>query len=366
MRQEIVAALHIELGVPYERMTVEYPLHEIDPSCRDRADIVVWGNPAAGRELHPLAVFELKAPEKRLSGFTWEQAEAYADVLGAPFVAIANSGRLRDASMTYTAPGGAPRNLHVIPTYAEMLKGAALQFAPDEPLLRLSYDRVCAPERVQGLLDGAIGLDTPPSLHAFIAELDNFLLCEPLGREAPIEFRGLQIMADGGISDANYENAGGGSYAGLYRTWLVREPNAGDQVYRVGTFAHARTRNHAAWGNRRGTTAVLVGTDDPELGYHCCLQLTLDVGCELDAQSNTYELIHDGRMTVGKLGRLRNAEVIDFVRARSPRLAQGNRVVLGALPANRSISWAEGEHFVLNLLEYAFLRDQLREQLRGP
>lgn len=88
------------------------------------------------------------------------------------------------------------------------------------------------------------------------------------------------------------------------------------------------------------------------------LELSLDA-C-LKRRSGGFDLVHDGKITVGRLGAAKRDLLLTYVAERAPDLVQARSVVLGSL-SNRGVhGFADIGDLVFNLLHYAEIRDRFR------
>lgn len=105
VRRQLVDWLIASVGVPPRLIGVEFPLSQLDPLCRQRADVVVWrpsvsapaspsgdatggGGEAGG--LRPWLLAECKAPGVRLGEDVTDQVRGYAARVRAEHVLVTN------------------------------------------------------------------------------------------------------------------------------------------------------------------------------------------------------------------------------------------------------------------------------------
>lgn len=349
VRQAVVEWLQRELAVPLGCLSTEENLARLGTGSRRRADVVVWRPTSEGRV--PLAVVEVKRHGAPLTQRVLAQAFGYAAEYGCAFLAAANDTQLdfyrwEDAEQAYI-------RLKRAPTYLEMCSGAPIELDEGPPAARLPFSELSSAAHARGLMDeGVLGEATPTRLRPLVAELHNLLLAEACTAKLPLQYHGLTLREDRGSEYASFGNASGGSWTGDYRTLLVRSRLGDDLLFRLGVLAS---------GN--GTSMLIVGADRPGAEPHSALQLCLDAFVE--RERSAVHLWHDGRMTVGHRGGVPRSAVVDFVGERAPHLLQDSRVSLGRLPAGRCASWREVEDFLLRVILYAALREELRAQLRS-
>jgi hypothetical protein len=80
--------------------------------------------------------------------------------------------------------------------------------------------------------------------------------------------------------------------------------------------------------------------------------------------NNLYDIWHNGSLTVGKKGRLKNSEVIEYLKIKAPFLVKDGKVVLGTLDLSKDLTFGQPEvkDFVLRTSVYAILREQIRQE----
>lgn len=94
VRRSLVDWLLASAGVPARLVAVEYSLSALDPSRRDRADIVVW-RPSGEGGLSPWLLAECKAPGVLLGEATADQVRRYAGAIRAEHVLMTNGAKTR-------------------------------------------------------------------------------------------------------------------------------------------------------------------------------------------------------------------------------------------------------------------------------
>jgi hypothetical protein len=208
---------------------------------------------------------------------------------------------------------------------------------------------------------GYIGEETDPALYPFLAELQNFILVEPISSVLHIPFKGMSLEQDLGYSFQTYGNAAGGTFPGYYRGFVVKTLDGNEAIYRIGMYGTAKLINDPIYGNRRDYTVLNVATEDA-LGYHNSLQLNIDNS--ISKRKTEYRFFHNGRLTVGKKGSVKIEKVKNYVSKYAPELLVEDQIYLGSLPNNMSIHWSQGQQFIMNLLLYANIRDKLRSDIK--
>lgn len=201
-----------------------------------------------------------------------------------------------------------------------------------------------------------IGEDTPQQLHGFLVNLAEFFW--DADDKLPTQnLNGLNIR-DLGVHDWEPTNPSGGSFLGCYRIFSVEERH-GEPEVGIAVLALEKTVNLPKYGNRKGGTILAVavrGAGKP----HNSLQLRLDNKDFVSVSDNRYTIRHNGIMA-----RKRRLDVTAYVRERASGLVDSHSyVILGTLDNSQNITWQqEGvRQFVANLIRYALLRDEYKNQ----
>ena len=98
VRRGLVEWLTVTAGVPARLLAVEYSLSALDPTRRDRADVVVWRPMEKGGlkgGLVPWLLAECKAPGVTLGEATADQVRRYAGEIRAEHVLLTNGKETR-------------------------------------------------------------------------------------------------------------------------------------------------------------------------------------------------------------------------------------------------------------------------------
>jgi hypothetical protein len=355
VRQSIAEMLERDFLVPPERITTEFPLSRLDSKSRRRADIVVWA--AQASDSVPLIVVEVKAPHIPLTDNILEQAMDYVETLGCKYFGITNGAEHKWYAISDNDFG----LLSELPKYSELITEATLEFAePATPLQRLPLAITQGETHFAELIaDGIIGQDTDSKHYPFISELDNFLLTEPITDALPLNYKQFTIIEDLGLSYRAYGNAAGGSWPGVYRGFLLQDGNGDHQIYRLAIMGKGKFVNHPTFKNSNAHTVLIVAVDDFDRS-HNSLQMNLDKS--IVHSGNSVRIIHDGKITVGNKGGHSPEVLFDFIGLSGvERLNPLGGIELGVLPIDRSMEWANDKLFVLNLLNYAYMRDEFRK-----
>lgn len=359
VRQEVVEYLIEELQIPLSSIDTEYPLSRLNPSTKLRADIIVWHWDKESGEEKALVVLEVKAPNVALTDKTLDQVISYQQIVRSPYIGMANGFDFRLYKMM---EGESFRLLADNLIDYDALIENQVEFVEEAKVNRLPLEDTHYDRYIEMLESkGYVGEGTDKSIHPFLSELQNFLLAEPISRTLPVTYHGLTLVQDLGWSIQSYENAAGGSFPGHYRGFLVRTLSGNEVIYRIGVFGTAKLTNDPVYGNRSGQTSLIVATEDV-VGSHNSLQLNLDKS--IQKKNGYYYFTHSGRLTNGKKGAMKIEKVKKYMKSRTPFLMKENKIELSFLPANKSISWEEGHEFVMKLLLYANVRDEIRQKYK--
>ena len=257
--------------------------------------------------------------------------------------------------------------LYELPDYASLQTRSGYKYLPTDntkPWKRPKFDQVMTKETIDEFSSyGWIGEDTDISLYPLIIDLAGLLLDASV-TISPCEIDDVVIVEDG-IRYTSFGNAAGGSWSGLYRFFIIQDEAENNQIISLSIFGSAKTENDPKFGNRLGTTVLVVAIDDFDKS-HNSLQLNIDKYTVKNG--SRYTLWHDGRLTIGNRGTASNSEVMDFVKLHEPDLVNPqNKVILGTFDCSKSIEWNLGETklFIRNIVKYALVRDKFRIYKQG-
>lgn len=338
VRQKLIKFLKNELNVPEKMLEVEFPVSRIEKESRLRADIVVF-ELIEGKKA-PLFVIECKESTIPLCNGVYEQLRDYDDILEPTYIAMTNGEEFYIEKYNEIENKFYP--LKSIPKYSDMLLKNG-----DEDTENINWQR-CEDEDYDNLefltemYYFLFNIETDDSLKREIVKLadvlyDTSYVLENEGDEK------LYIKRDNGKLIKTFGNSGGGDWNGLYRIFLVKYK---DEYYTVSI------------GLNVGY--LLVGIENNNKKHHSLqLRLTKNV---LKKGKNRYMVVHNGRMSAGNKGSIKNQIVIDYIKEKAPRLVNENKIVLGELKLERKTKIYEIKKFLYNLIEYSLLRDEIREQ----
>ncbi|MBD8069748.1 type I restriction enzyme HsdR N-terminal domain-containing protein [Bacillus sp. PS06] len=351
VRQKIIEVLIEDMKIPRDTISTEFALSKVDSTSKKRADIVVWHKDRDGNE-HALIVLEIKATHIELTNHTLEQVKSYNEILKAKYIGISNGQHMQ----LYELKNGNTVPLtNELYTYSELLKGK-VEYTKFRELRRLPYELATYDRYVKFLLnEGYIGEGTPTDMHPFISELQNFILCGEVNISSNYRTEIIEDLSNGIFS---FGNASGGGFPGYYRSFIVKDLGGKHSIYRIGIFGTAVMVNDPVYGNRNGNTYLIVAVDNSGLSTNI-LQLNIDQFISISEEQKSYEIFHNGRRNG-----FTNRQVIENIKQSSPELIVDEKIFLGSLPAQGSISIKDGSEFIERLVEYASVRVKLAEKKR--
>lgn len=373
VRQRFLVDLVQRYDVPPAAIRVEYALSKSGVRSRKRADIVLMGEGDRA-----LMVIECKQPGTPLHDGVHAQAVAYANALGSPYVALVNGIDLRIMHRRE----GRWLPLMAFPKFAQLHRAVGLRYTLPEsrtfaPLSTAQlgdheFLRCHEAERSRDWRGAVLGRDTPWDLWTPIYALCSAISYEPdVERCLPFEHGEFRVEEYLGNHFLEFGNYSGGRFPGLYSSYLVRDRSGDHQIYRIAFFACGSFFNDPKYGTRRGTSGIHVIIDDFDSTPHSSLELCLD-RCLIRGQG-AYELVHDGSITVGRLGAAKRDAMLGHVKALAPDLLRdvttrnGRRkaeVVLGRFPGDIALSFSDIAPLVFNLLRYSEARDRFRDDYK--
>lgn len=362
VRQKFIQYLTDELSVPLYMINTEVPVSRFYKGTSGRVDIVVYGN-RRDNLVEPVLIVECKADHIPLTEGVFDQVFRYDEVVQADTVAVTNGQVAFVAS--WDEGEKRYRSLQNLPTYDKLLQKGNLQLTDFTiiPRIRPAFEDLKKMEVIQQYIDKAtIGEDTDKELYGFIMNLGSCLMDTDEILE-PQDLGGLKLVQDGGIRFTDYGNAAGGSYAGEYRYFVIEE-GVEHQLISISFFGTLKCTDHPVWGTRKGYTSLVVAIDDFERSHN---SLQLNVDKHVVSEADKYRVYHDGSLTVGNRGRMKNRDVIDFIKQAAPELIQGQKVYLGSLDKNREarINHPEVKDLLGRIMKYAILRDAFRREGKG-
>lgn len=336
--------------MPHDVILVEMLLSKYGLSSKDRADIVISRFDEEGL-LCPVAIVECKANTVQISSNTIEQCCRYTDALGIDYAFVTNGVEM--LAFHYSEKDGLYIQMAAVPTYQQMLDGSTNDYVPMEPPKRLSMSEMQQPEFQQRYIDSyIIGEESTPNVIAHCINLFDGLvdMDRTLSRPGGVLF---SVEKDLGVRVSSYGNAAGYDYVAPYRCFLVKDKAGNHQIVSLGL-------NN--YGNNK--TILCVAIDDFKKSHHS-LQLLVDAF--MIRRGKKLVFTHNGKIAVGHRGSAPVKGLISKIISKLPHLYQNERIVLGAVDADKlmMLDAPDVTELVINLIDYALLRDEYREEIKS-
>lgn len=354
IRQKTAVFFEETVGIPHEMIVLEAPMIHYADNVNGRADIVIH-EPTEDGLLKPIAIIECKNPDIPLTDHVTEQAIRYANITLSDYVFITNGVELFAYKYDETSERYLP--LTEIPTYEMMESGEGSVIRQQETIFS-RYNM----EELQDirLLDEynesgpwIYGADTPNMHKPVLINLFQALMDKSIPL-LEMHTENFQLTEDLGVRYLDYSNGGGGHFTGDYRSFLIEDKNGDSQIYSISVFGTSPDFR-ADKGEHRSSYAVLYVAVDRFKTSKPVLQLNL--GAFLRDHGDCYEIVHDGRMSSQT-----SEEVRSFVSSRSDVLLGNDGLIhLGKLPKDRLMNMKDDADLIMNILDYAILRDEFRQ-----
>lgn len=354
VRQKVISYLIDVLDVPAEMISVEAHLSHYGVKSNRRADIIVHGADDAGI-LRPVAIVECKAPGIVLGEKAADQISDYCNSLGCDFAMMVNDCE------SFTYHYDEKRNEYVqidgLPKYTELLENKFSEFEPGEFPARISHDEIS--EYLKENLDEYSPEISNLTEHALACAAFNLLegLLDPRHQLPKKDYDMFTLIEDYGVRTLSYGNAAGGTFSGLYRSFII-EANGSTEFVSIGL------STYTTFARPDDVKTVLNVAIDNEKESHHSLQLVLDDNVE--HSENTFRFFHHGRIAVSNKGSGKIDELREFVKARRPQLIYDKRFYLGTLINDRNWNLDDTEvvKLIENLISYALIRDEYRKEFK--
>lgn len=362
VRQNVIKSLMDVYGYPVSTLETEYLIK----SSRTRADIVVWMpteeiDQSGKRIEKAYIVIECKSEEVALTEEHFQQGASYSNELDTEYLVITNGKvswiyRYNDKDEVY-------EEIEDIPNYSNAMREEWVPKVLPEPEIKIrpSLEQLKDLDNLnKEFSDWIIGLDTPREYWAFVVDFQHLLWEQTMFFTKPITLFGYKFCEDLGVSLHAFGNASGGKYFGKYRSFLIKDRNGNNHIVRFIIIANMKSKNHPLYGNSRGKSMLNVAICNGEK-MHNSLQLSIDDFVSIE-ESN-YTFWHNGRMTVGNLGPIKNQETLNFVGENCPGLIRESKIYLGQVPKKDLLVWEDVRTVVFHLAIYSLLRDELRSEV---
>jgi hypothetical protein len=342
VRQSVINFLINERGYPIENISVEVPMTHFLKGAKGRADIIITDN-----EQNVICLIECKEPKEVLSDIVLDQLLKYDEILRAETMCIVIGNYFY-----FYLNEEDPKLLTDFPTYKTLIENGQVEyFLPEiEPFEKFSYLEPIPKEEIDLFYEeGVFGEDTDRKYLPFLFNLYNFYIDES------DKLNSLPNIEDIGIKVTKYGNASGGHFFGSYRAFHNESSKA---IVTFSISSITRGENYPV------NTALLFGVDIKGR-FHLSLELRVDKYIFING--DIAEIIHDGTITIGKIGSAKRSELIEFIRVNKPELLKNDKVYLGSFNYKKEIKaeLVETKQFVNNCIEYALIRDKFREIKKG-
>ncbi|MCD7826668.1 MAG: type I restriction enzyme HsdR N-terminal domain-containing protein [Clostridiaceae bacterium] len=353
VRQAVLNYFHLTKLVPVHNMRTEVSMKQYGYIGRnDRADILIL-RPDRNKVL---AVIECKAAHITISEDVISQALRYAKALNSEY-AFATNGKYLvsyafDKKRGYVAvkcPG----------TYRKMCRS----FENHLPQVQTVYERTDLKnleniKYIRKHFYDYIGEATPNQMLPFIANLCDGLRDIHTHLE-PHEYSGFSLIDDIGVKTLEIAVPGGGKFNNNnYRVFKVKD--AAGQSFEIGMAV-------ARYGSAKGDKTMLAIAVNDGIKCHHALQLVCDHNLIIEEENNNicYEIIHNGKINVGRKGSAKISEVLDYVKNNNPSLVgRDAKVHLAKFHSGELISVKSPDFVFLfeRLVNYVLLLEKFREQ----
>lgn len=341
VRQNFIKYLIDRQGFPIDRIKVEESLSHYKKGNR-RIDILVLD-----QHNQPFIIYECKKQYEPLTDDVLDQALDYFNKLPTvDYLGIVIGDNL-DLVM-YQNDETTPFIYVEQPNYKTLISGGKISVLElvQEDYQRNEWRKPIDKEVVDELMNyGIIGEDTDVRFHSFLINLDGWLL----DQKDKLSFD--QNIEDIGIKNTKFGNAGGGFFAKEFRSFLLKEKE-NKPIVCIALTAMASGRISPIG------TALMVGI---ETTNNKNVSLELRIGKSIKIKDNKIIIIHNGTITVGKIGASKKQDLLDFIEERKPSLIMNGDVYLGEFDENEEINSKNVGQFIKNLIDYALLRNEFRE-----
>lgn len=222
---------------------------------------------------------------------------------------------------------------------------------------RVPYDKI--PQFIEENLEELSADISPKTPRNLACAAFNFWegLLNPRHKLKPKAYKLFTLFEDYGVRQLSYGNAGGGVFYGLYRSFIIDYKGSTEIVSigftPYGSFANADTEK----------TAMVVAIDNEDDSHHA-LQYSIDDN--LRQVGNTYTFYHHGKIAIGNKGSGKVSELMQFVAPEYAEIIEGKKFNLGHLTFDKDwdLNNPEVEKLIENIISYALLRDEYREQIK--
>lgn len=344
VRQNFVQYLIREKYVPKNMIEIEVPMSYFVPNAKGRADIIVYALEKGDRV--PILIVECKSQNTPLIDDVFDQVYSYEEVLYANTIVVTNGTEL--FIETWNEEFKCYWRLKEVPNYTDLVKANNFKYIKSEPFVykKRKYEDFNKKEVLESYNGHFLGI-TDERLYSFIINL-NELFWDDTVKIPYKELYGVKYIEDLGIRYTKFGNVAGYDWTGDYRSILVEDKKGSHQIVSL-----------AILGGY-----IIVAIDNDKYS-HNSLQLFIQNFVKVNGHS--FEVAHNGRLTLGKSGMVKFAEVLDFIEKKESDLLNGDRKIeLGRLDNSREFDWNQEDvkEFIGRIIKYALIRDEFREYKR--
>jgi hypothetical protein len=344
VRQKFIQYLIMEKDVPMTMIEVEVPMSYFVPKAKGRADIIVYTIKNDSRV--PILIVECKSESTPLIDDVFDQVYDYEEVLYANTIAVTNGNELFVETWNEDSQYYVP--LQELPNYKDLINANNYKYISTEPLIyeRRKFEDFNKKEVIDFYEGHFLGI-TDQKLYSFIINL-NELFWDDTVKIPYKELYGVKYIEDIGVRYTKFGNVAGYDWTGDYRSIIVEDKKGSHQIVSLAILG--------------GYLIVAIENDKHS---HNSLQLFIQDFVKVNGKS--VEVAHNGRLTLGKSGMVKFAEVLEFIEEKEPNLLNKNRKIeLGKLDHSRQFGWNQEDvkDFIGRLIKYALIRDEFRDYKR--
>jgi hypothetical protein len=349
LRQKIVTYLTDILGYPLNCIGIEVPMTRFLPRKKGRADIIIYDRKLTRTDAKPLILIECKANDhKKTLGYFQNhvQLQRYNKVVNAKIIMLTNGEE------SFISEVKTKKQLERLPAASEIRKKKGLKYIETD---QYSWERTL-PERrfdrktqARFIKKDLISNRTDKNLFPYIIQLMDLFYDDKTVFKSK-SLGDFESIRDKGLREANYGYAYSSGLNGNYRLFQLRQKDGNH------TFISYSVYHQNAWG-----TYLMIAVDD-RTGHS--LELQLDKYLKPSKSNSSYDIWHNGSLTAGKKGRLKNSTVIEYLKINAPFLVENDKVILGTLDLAKQLTFEmeEVRDFILRTAVYAILREEIRQE----
>lgn len=347
LRQQIVTYLTNILGYPSNNIDIEVPMSYFIPRKSGRADIIIYDRKFTLADAKPFILIECKASSCNilLEDFRHHnQLNNYNKVVKAEILMLTNGIE------QYIQDSKNEKQLTRLPTFQEFKLNADFQYKEVESIhwIRTNYKQRFNKRKQNSFIkQNFISDNTDDDIIPIIIQLMD-LFYDTNSFFKPQKFGPYELVRDCGLRRSNYGYAFSAGLIGDYRFFLFK--NEDGNHFKVSYSIYHQ--NH--WG-----TYLMIAVDDRQ-GHS--IELRFDKYLSI-LDGDKYNIWHNGSLTAGKKGRLKNSVVIDYIEKKAPFLLnKNNRINLGSLDLSKELNFDQPEvqDFILRTSIYSLLREEVR------